>query len=123
VGHFYPGKSDVPLRQIEQFIVNNQGLTVVLAHWGGGLLFYETMGEIREQFKNVHYDTAASPFLYDSRIYRAAKALGLCDKILFGSDFPLLPHSRYANALKESGLSDGEKQLILGGNAGRLLSI
>ena len=123
VGHFYAGKTDVTLRQIETFVTNNPGLDIVLAHWGGGLLFYETMGEIREKFRNVYYDTAATPFLYDERIYRAAKALGLCEKILFGSDFPLLPHSRYLSALEQSGLSAGEKQLILGKNAKKLLGI
>jgi predicted TIM-barrel fold metal-dependent hydrolase len=71
----------------------------------------------------VYYDTAAAPFLYDSRVYRAAKALGLCEKILFGSDFPLLPPSRYLSALEESGLCPEEKQLILGGNASKLLGI
>jgi len=121
VGHYYPGKTDVTLRQLETFVTNNPHLNIVLAHWGGGLLFYETMSEIREKFRNVYYDTAATPFLYDARIYRAAKALGLCEKILFGSDFPLLPHSRYFDGLEESGLCDKEKRLILGENAQKLL--
>jgi len=123
VGHSYPGKTDVTLRQLETFVSNNQGLNIVLAHWGGGLVFYETMGEIKEKFRNVYYDTAATPFLYDEKIYRAAKALGLCEKILFGSDFPLLPYSRYLDGLEKSGLSAEEKQLILGGNAQRLLAL
>ena len=123
VGHYYPGKTDVGLKQLEIFVSNNPDLKVILAHWGGGLMFYETMGEIKEKFCNVYYDTAATPFLYDSRIYRAAKALGLCEKILFGSDFPLLPPSRYINALDESDLSDEEKQQILGRNAQKLLGL
>ena len=121
VGHFYPGKTDVTLRQFETFVANNQGLNIILAHWGGGLLFYETMGEIKEKFRNVYYDTAATPFLYDERIYRAAKVLGLCEKILFGSDFPLLGRSRYLDGLEKSGISGEEKRLILGGNAQKLL--
>jgi len=123
VGHLYPGKTDVSLRQMETFVSENRELKIILAHFGGGLLFYETMGEIKEKFRNVYYDTAAAPFLYDARIYRAAKALGLCGKILFGSDFPLLAPSRYLPALEESGLDDEEKNLILKGNAERLLGI
>jgi len=123
VGHLYPGKTNTTLRQLETFVTKNQGLKIILAHWGGGLLFYETMGEIKEKFRNVYYDTAATPFLYDEKIYNMAKALGLCEKILFGSDFPLLPHSRYLDGLEKSGLSAEEKQLILGGNAKRLLSL
>jgi len=120
VGHSYPGKTDVPLRQFETFAANNPDLKIILAHWGGGLLFYETMREVRESFRNVYYDTAITPFLYDERIYNAAKALGLCEKILFGSDFPILPQSRYFDALEKSGLSVEEKRLILGGNAEKL---
>jgi predicted TIM-barrel fold metal-dependent hydrolase len=123
VGHYYHGKTGVTLQQLEKFIGDNPGLAIVLAHWGGGLFFYETMPELRGKFRNVYYDTAATPYLYDTRVYRAAKALGLCEKILFGSDFPLLRPSRYFDALEESGLSAEEKMLILGGNAQRLFRL
>jgi len=123
VGHYYIGKNDIPLKKVERFVGNNRNLKIILAHWGGGIFFYETMKEIKEKFRNVYYDTAASPFLYDSRVYRAAQALNLCEKILLGSDFPLLPPSRYLPALEESGLSLEEKQLILGENAKKLLGI
>jgi predicted TIM-barrel fold metal-dependent hydrolase len=123
VGHLYPGKSNVCLTQIAAFVSNNPGLDIVLAHWGGGLFFYETMKEIREKFSNVYYDTAASVFLYDSRIYRAAKALGLYKKILFGSDYPLLSPLRYYKDIEECGFSREEKEFIMGGNARRLLGI
>jgi predicted TIM-barrel fold metal-dependent hydrolase len=121
VGHSYIGKNDVGLQQIERFIAHSQGLQVILAHWGGGLLFYEAMPELREQFRTVYYDTAATPFLYNADIYRAALALGLGDKILFGSDFPLLPPSRYLPALQT--LPDDARDAILFGNARRLLAI
>jgi predicted TIM-barrel fold metal-dependent hydrolase len=115
VGHYYIGKNNIPLQKIERFIENNQELKVVLAHWGGGLFLYEAMPEIRKKFRNVYYDTAATPFLYDNGIYRAALALDLGKKIIFGSDFPLLPPSRYMPALET--LADVERDLILGGNA------
>jgi len=121
VGHFYPGKSNVPLNQLETFVANNPDLKIILAHFGGGIFLYETMNEIKEKFRNVYYDTAITPFLYNAKIYRAAKALDLCEKILFGTDFPILPPSRYLPALEESGLSSEEKEQILGNNACRLL--
>jgi len=120
VGHYYPGKLDTGLRQIERFIENNRDLRIVLAHWGGGLLFYETMPELREKFRNVYYDTAATPLLYGLEIYRAALALGLGEKIIFGSDFPLLPVSRYLPAIET--LPAQERENILGKNAMKLLS-
>jgi predicted TIM-barrel fold metal-dependent hydrolase len=119
VGHSYIGKNDVGLKQIERFIAHSKGLKVILAHWGGGLLFYEAMPELREQFRTVYYDTAATPFLYHADIYRAALALGLGDKIIFGSDFPLLPPSRYLPDLQT--LTNGARDAILFGNARRLL--
>ena len=122
VGHYYAGKTAVPLGQVEQFIGRNPDLAIILAHWGGGLLFYETMPELREKCRNVYYDTAATVFLYDSRVYRAAAALGLTGKILFGSDFPLLSPLRYMAALGESGLAPEERERILGGNAEKLLA-
>jgi len=119
VGHSYTGKNKIGLEKIERFIENSQGLRIVLAHWGGGLLFYEAMPELREKFRDVYYDTAVTPFLYDAGIYRAALALGLAEKIIFGSDFPLLPPSRYLPPLES--LPQKERELILGGNARRLL--
>lgn len=123
VGHQYVGKTDMPLKQLETFVVNNPGLKIVFAHWGGGIFIYETMREIKEAFTNVYYDTSITPFLYDERIYRAANALDICDKILFGSDFPIISPYRCIETLNKSGIPDNEKQLILGGNACKLLNI
>jgi hypothetical protein len=123
VGHNYPGKTDVTMKQLETFVTNNPSLEIILAHWGGGIFLYETMPEIKEKFRKVYYDTSITPFLYDERIYRAAKALGLCEKILFGSDFPILPPSRYMDGIEKSGLSDDEKKMLLGGNASIFLKI
>jgi len=119
VGHHYPGKTAVGLRQLERFIENSGGLRIVLAHWGGGMMFYESMPEMREKLRNVYYDTAATPFLYDEGIYRAALVLGLWEKILFGSDYPLLPPSRYLPSLAI--LPPPIRDRILGGNAEKVL--
>ncbi|MCL2804949.1 MAG: amidohydrolase family protein [Treponema sp.] len=121
VGRYYPGKTDVTLKQLETFINKNGDLKIILAHWGGGIMFYETIKEIKDNFQNVYYDTSASPFIYDNRIYRIVKALNLCKKVIFGSDFPILQPSRYFSSLEKCGFSDEEKDLILGGNALELL--
>ncbi|MDR0630080.1 MAG: amidohydrolase [Treponema sp.] len=121
VGHYYPGKTNTPLQALDRFVENNPDLTIIFAHWGGGLLFYEAMPEQRKKYRNLYYDTAASVFLYDAGIYRGACALGLEEKILFGSDFPLLSPSRYIKSIEASGISEVPKALLLGGNAERLL--
>ena len=121
VGHDYTGKSNISLRQIDAFIGNSQNLKVVLAHWGGGLIFYEAMPEIREKYKDVYYDTAASPYLYDETIYKTALSLGIEDKIIFGSDYPLLSPLRYIQELEKIPFDIRNK--ILFKNAERLLNI
>jgi predicted TIM-barrel fold metal-dependent hydrolase len=122
VGHYYPGKTDTTLRQLEQFIEHSPGCDIILAHWGGGLFFYEMMAEFRQKCARVYYDCAATPLLYDSRVYRTACGLGLEEKILFGSDYPLLPISRYLAEIDEAGLPQRARELFLGGNYARLLA-
>ena len=64
------------------------------------------MPEIKRILKNARYDTAATPFLYDSAIYKTAFAAGVADKLFYGSDFPLLRIKRYkteALLLEEKG--------------------
>jgi predicted TIM-barrel fold metal-dependent hydrolase len=121
VGHYYPGKTGTTLKQLETFVENNPELTVILAHWGGGLLFYELMPEVRKKFCNVYYDTAAQIFLYDARIFAIARELGIIKKVLFGSDFPLIPPERYLKFITQE-LDADERRLVLGGNAEQLLS-
>jgi predicted TIM-barrel fold metal-dependent hydrolase len=81
------------------------------------------MREVSRTLTNVYYDTAASVFLYGHKVYNVVKTLGLTDKILFGSDYPLLPLSRYFRDLDRSELTEEEKVAILGGNARRLLRV
>lgn len=122
VGHNYPGKTPNTLLQIYNLIKKFQDNKIVLAHWGGGIFFFNLLKkEVKEKMKNVYFDTAASPFLYDFRIYLEAKELAGIDKILFGSDFPLLNPSRYFSELKISGLEKEDIEKICGLNAERLL--
>ncbi|MGI6508918.1 MAG: amidohydrolase family protein [Saccharofermentanales bacterium] len=123
VGHYYAGKTKTTLWEAEQFARNFPELDIIYAHWGGGLFFYELMREVSRTLKNVYYDTAASIFLYGHKVYNVVKTLGFTDKILFGSDYPLLPLNRYFRDLGRSELTEDEKAAILGGNALRLLRI
>lgn len=116
VGHHYVGKTQVSLREVETFIHYHSKTPIILAHLGGGLMFYEAMKELKEAFKNVYYDTAAALFLYDASVYRIARELGILHKIIFGSDYPLVSADRYDKTLKNSGLNQEEVKGILGGN-------
>lgn len=123
VGHQYPGKGTVTPQMLYSFIYNHPELTVVCAHWGGGLPFYALMPEVEMALENVYFDSAASPFLYKPLIYRQVSELVGEDKILFGSDYPLLEQSRIIKEILLQDLPDITKMKILGENARRLLGI
>lgn len=122
IGHTYPGKAAVPLPALYQCLKQAPGVTWILAHWGGGLPFYGLCKkETPEVFRRVYFDTAASPYLYRPAIYRLAAELVGPEKILFGSDFPLLRASRYLKELEEAGLPGEWQPLILGQNLAGLM--
>jgi predicted TIM-barrel fold metal-dependent hydrolase len=121
LGHPYPGKGMVGLSEMEAMINALQGMKVILAHWGGGFFFYELMPEIAAICQGVYYDTAASPFLYNKKIYKTAIDIIGPQRILFGSDYPLIPPQRYKQEMQEAGIKAKELRAILEGNAQRLL--
>lgn len=120
VGHYYVGKGEVSIKEAAAFAAKYPQLKIIYAHFGGGLLFYELMPELKKQMQNVYYDTAAAPFLYHKNIYRVAREIGILHKILFATDYPLLSYRRYLRELEEAGLTVDELEAIKGGNAAKL---
>jgi len=123
VGHHYRGKGAATPERLEKFIANFSGVPVICAHWGGGLPFYTLMPEVREALENVYYDTAISPFLYRPEIYRYVRELVGADRIIFGSDYPAIAQARLLNEIETAGLAAEDREMILSGNARRLLGI
>jgi predicted TIM-barrel fold metal-dependent hydrolase len=121
VGHFYPGKTPTTPAAVYRFLEKFGEVNTVLAHWGGGLFFYELMPEVAKVSSSVYYDTAASPFLYNPRVYRIAAEIVGPGRILFGTDYPLLRMQRHLGEIDSAGLSADEKEGILGRNALGLL--
>jgi predicted TIM-barrel fold metal-dependent hydrolase len=123
VGHQYFGKGKTTPEVIYPLIVNFPDLKLVCAHWGGGLPFYGLMPEVGEALSNVYFDTAATPFLYKPQIFKQVADIVGSDKILFGSDYPLLSPKRIIDQLESVKLGPEDKARILGGNAQKLLSV
>ena len=123
VGHEYPGKGGITPDMLYPFITSFPNLTIVCAHWGGGLPFYALMPEVKQAMTNVFFDTAASPFLYSPQIYNQVIQLVGADKILFGSDYPLLTPGQLLKEINSLDLPEETRSLILSGNAQRLLDI
>jgi len=124
VGHLYPGKTPNTLKQIYTLVTRFPENKIVLAHWGGGIFFFNLLKkDVKERLKNVYFDTAASPFLYRPEIYRYATEIAGIDKILFGSDFPLLTPARYFKEFENAGLTQTQIDAISGLNAAKLLKL
>ncbi len=123
VGHDYRGKGAITPDVLYPFTTRYPDMPLVCAHWGGGLPFYALMPEVKKAIHNVYFDTAASPFLYSPQIYRRVADLVGADKILFGSDYPLLSPTRLLKEIETADLSEAERKLILSENARRLLAL
>jgi len=90
------------------------------------------MREVRRVSANVYYDSAASPLLYSSKIFRTVIDLVGSDKVLFGSDFPLILYPKrqtepdftpFLDEIRGLGLSTEEWEKVMGGNARRVFEM
>jgi predicted TIM-barrel fold metal-dependent hydrolase len=132
VGRNYPGKVQTPLFDFQKMIEEFPELKVVLAHWGGGLAFFEANWTIGKAFKNVYYDTAASPLIYRKNIFTSVALSAGVEKMLFGSDYPLILYPktesepgmrRFVEEVGNSGLSEADRTKLLRANAEKLFGI
>src|SRR5688572_17228202 len=133
IGPHYLGKSSTPLRHYYELARRYPELKLILAHWGGGLFFYEIMPRVRQELKNVWYDTAASPLLYPTaQVFKLALQALDHRKILYGSDYPLRLYPRrqaepdftpFIAEIDSLGLAEEVYDDIMGGNIARLLGL
>ncbi len=121
VGHDYSGKGSITPDILYSFITGFPDLKLVCAHWGGGLPFYALMPDVAKALANVFFDTAATVFLYQPRIFTQVSSIIGSDRILFGTDYPLMHQNRVITQIRSSGLCEEDKVKILGANAQKLL--
>jgi hypothetical protein len=128
------GPAAGPRTPLEGYVALARGhprVTFILAHWGGGMAFRGPPEGAGPLPPNIYFDTAASPLLYPSAVFRRAAELVGADRIVYGSDYPLLLHpgssrepgfSRFLEEIAGSGLTAAQLRQILGGNMRRLLA-
>jgi hypothetical protein len=122
VGHTYAGKGDTHPQGLMALIERFPEVRIVGAHWGGGLPFYALMPEVKKALANTYFDSATSPFLYAPEVYSTVAAAVGYERLLFGSDFPLVRASRVAEEAIAT-LNATQAQAFLGGNAQELLGL
>jgi len=99
-GHEYPGKRGCSLAAFREFAREHADLAIVGAHLGGDIY--------RSDPAPVSVDTAAQPFLYRDGEAGAALAAVPPDRLLFGSDYPLISQDRALGELRAA-LGDDER--------------
>lgn len=119
-GHEYPGKRG-GIRAVElwKLASAHSGTRMVAAHQGAELGYAMQMPEVRESLLSVSFDTAATALLYDQEsVLRLIDVVGV-ERVLFGSDFPLLGVARqYAGTVER--FDEHTRMAVGGGNAKRL---
>lgn len=120
---------------IEKYLTRYDGARVVLPHLGGysaikpGIWLKETLEMIVDNsLDQVYLDTSAVPYLLQDRdVCDLIRSTVSFDRILFGSDYPVVEGKdiNYMVNIIESSehLSDAEKEKILWKNARRLFRI
>ncbi|MCK9521305.1 MAG: amidohydrolase family protein [Dehalococcoidia bacterium] len=122
VGHTYPGKhGGITPAELCELATAHQETKMIAAHLGGGLPFYVQMPEVRSALRNVWFDTAAAPLLYDDESIARLTGLVGANRVLFGSDFPLLSPKRHLERLRAQ-LESDEAAAVCGGTAHILFS-
>ena len=120
VGHDYPGKDSTTPASVWPMIEMAGGeVPIILSHWGGGAAFYELMPEVRELARQLYYDSAASHLLYRPDVFHTMAGFAP-DRILFGSDYPLITQRRALRHLRAANLAPDVLAGLLGRNATRL---
>ncbi|HEV3124475.1 MAG TPA: amidohydrolase family protein [Candidatus Dormibacteraeota bacterium] len=123
VGHAYPGKGTATPDRVAALASRYPDLTLICAHLGGGLPFFAHMPEVAALCRRLFFDTAAVPFLYQPSAYLQVIELCGADRLLFGSDHPLLQAERYLRTFDELALDPATRAAVTGGNAASLLRL
>jgi hypothetical protein len=123
VGHtgpLFPSETGRPI-YIDQVALDFPELRIICGHIGWP--WTEEMIAVAWKHANVYIDTSAHvPKHYPPEFVHFMKSFGK-KKVLFATDYPLLPFDRVLGELDALGLSDEVRQLFLRDNARRALKI
>lgn len=125
-GHEYPGKrGGFTPGDLWRLLRGHEDVRVIAAHWGGGFPFYALMAEVRALLESgrMLFDTAASPLLYEPRVFRTVCDLAGSELVAWGSDFPLRSQAADRAAVEAALPELEERAAVLGGNAARFLGL
>ena len=113
----YPGRLGCDVDDFVAFATDHPDVRIVGAHLGGDCFRTHTCPP------NLYVDTAAQPFLYRGEDTGPALTAPPEDRILLGSDFPLITQQRQVTELRAVLPGDDRLSAALGANAASLLGL
>lgn len=124
VGHtgpLMPSEVGRPIPYIDQVAIDFPDLVVVCGHIG--YPWTEEMIAVATKHPNVHIDTSAYTVRrYPANLVAFLKAHGR-NKVMFGSNWPMIAPKKALEGLDELGLDDATRTAFLSGNAARVFSL
>ncbi len=124
VGHtgpLCPSEPGRPIPYLDQVALEFPELVVVGGHVG--FPWTDEMISLATKYPNVYIDTSAYvPRRYPRPLVEFLRGHG-SRKVLFGTNFPMLPHARCRAGLEDLDLDEETRQLFLSGNAERVFGL
>ncbi|MEA5455605.1 amidohydrolase family protein [Sinomonas sp. JGH33] len=126
MGAGLPGGHGIKLRYSNPLLLDDvaadfPGLTLIMAH--PSVPWQEEANSIATHKANVFIDLSGwSPKYFPESLVKASNSV-LQDKVLFGTDFPLITPQKWLGAFADLPLKDEVRPMILKGNAVRVLGL
>jgi predicted TIM-barrel fold metal-dependent hydrolase len=126
IGSGLPGGRGIKLRYSDPMLLDDvaadfPGLTVIMAH--PSVPWQDAAIAVAQHKANVYIDLSGwSPKYFPPQLVRAANTL-LKNKVLFGSDYPLLSPERWVADFEKLEIRDEVRPLIMKANAVRALGL
>ncbi|WP_334172210.1 amidohydrolase family protein [Sinomonas sp.] len=126
MGAGLPGGHGIKLRYSNPLLLDDvaadfPGLTVIMAH--PSVPWQEEANSIATHKANVFIDLSGwSPKYFPESLVKASNSV-LQEKVLFGTDFPLITPAKWLGAFADLPLKDEVRPKILKGNAVRVLGL
>jgi predicted TIM-barrel fold metal-dependent hydrolase len=125
VGHtgpLRPSETGRPIPYIDQVALDFPDLTIVGGHIG--YPWTEEMIAVTRKHENVFIDTSAYTVRrYPPDLVRYMSSAGPRHKVLFGTNYPMIPHAQALEGIDELGLDDAAREAFLAGNARRVFGL
>lgn len=113
--------NDTDLAALEKMAADNPEKTFVFAH-PGDIPRVKGHIEIMKRLENVYLDLSGTGLFRYGILKHLCDSVG-AERILFGTDYPICNPKMYVEAVLFEKISDREKELVLSGNAKRLLKL